>query len=149
MPSATCSIKFTVSDCFTALHNNCFRSIDWLVAWCFCRAWLLYSYQMIVFFSLRLQCLPEIFIRQKKWPKVTKSGQKWPKVTKSGQKWPKVTKSGQKWSKVAKSDQKWLKVARILGRLKNSSFRLEKSEECIRNAFTSRGIVGKNGSYDV
>ena len=40
MHSAACSIEFTVSDWFTASHNNCFRSIDWF----FCRAWLSYSY---------------------------------------------------------------------------------------------------------
>ena len=28
MHNATCSIKFTASDCFTALHNNCSRTID-------------------------------------------------------------------------------------------------------------------------
>ena len=30
MHSATCSIKFTTSDWYSPLHNDCFRSIDWL-----------------------------------------------------------------------------------------------------------------------
>ena len=42
--------KFTVSDWCTALHNKCFWLIDWLVALFLCRAWLFYSYQIIVFF---------------------------------------------------------------------------------------------------
>ena len=67
-------------------YHNRFRSIDWLVAGFFCRAGLLYSYQMIVVFSLPLWCFPEIFIRQKKWSEVARSGQKWPEVAKNAQK---------------------------------------------------------------
>ena len=84
---------------FTALHNNCFRSIDWLVAWFFSRAWLLYSYQIIVFFlTAFIMSSRNIFTP----------------------------------NKVAKSDQKWPKVARILRRFKES--RLLTGKKSPRNA---------------
>ena len=51
--STTCSIKFTVPDWFTALHN-CFWSINLLVVWFFCRAWLFYSYQKYLSFPNRV-----------------------------------------------------------------------------------------------
>ena len=128
---------------FSLLHcvTQSLLWIDWLISGLiFSRAWLLCSYQMIVFFLLCLQYLPDIFIRQKrcqKWPEVTKSGQKWPEVTKSGQKWPEVVRSGQKWPEFSEGSR-------------NPSFRLEKiTGVCIKNAFIACGIVDKHGSCDV
>ena len=147
MHSATCSIKLTLSDWFTAVHIKCSWSIDWLVAWFLCRAWLLYPHQIIASFltafimSSRNTYTPE---------KVTKSGQKWSRVAKSGQEWPKVTGSEQKWPEVVKSDRKWPEFSKGL---RNQSFRLEKITEehssVIKNAFIACGIVDKNGSHDI
>ena len=138
MHSTTCSIKFTLSDCFTALHNNCFRLIDWLVAWFFCHAWLLYSCQIIAFFLTAFMMSSWNIYPPKK---VVKSGQQWPKVTK---KWPKVARSGQKWPKVTRNGQKWPGFSEDS---RNQSFQWEKiTGECIENAFIAGGIVDKHGS---
>ena len=141
MHSATCSIKLTVSDWFTAVHNDCFRSIDWLVAWFLWHAWLLYSYQMIVFFLTAFKVsFRNIYTPKKsdqKWPEGAKSSQEWPKVARSGQKWPEVARSSQEWPKVGRRGQKWPEFSEDL---RNSSFRLEKiTEESIKNALSLVG----------
>ena len=124
MHSATCSIKFTLSDCFTAVHSNCFRSIDWLIGG------VIFLPRLAVVF-LPNDCLfltafgtssQNIYTSTK----VAKSGPR------SGQKWPNVIKSGQKWPKFSKD-------------LRNQSFRWEKiTEECIKSAFIACGFVQCN-----
>ena len=73
MHTATCSIEFTASDWFTALHNTCSRLIAWLVACFFCLAWLLHSYQIIA-------CFLTAFIMSPRNIHTPKSDQKWPEV---------------------------------------------------------------------
>ena len=131
MHSATCSIKFTVSDWCTALHNDCLRSIDWLGG-------VIFLPRLAVVFlpndCLSSYCVYNVF---PKYLYAEKSDQKWSKVTRSGQKWPKVTKSGQKWPEFSED-------------LRNPSFRWERiTKKCVKNAFIACGIVDKDGSYDV